>query len=119
MAKKRPFQLLKKEPKAGEIVRLASSSPFLPGGLYRVEGREGSLLHLSAGEIGLGTQIGSVRVLARDLPEPHSWLPHEIAVLRALVEMCDCRDCAENLKKKEAQLAELGIADNGGEVMLH
>lgn len=108
----------KKLPEPGEVVRLASTSPFVPAGLYRYEGKESGMLHLSAGEISLGTQIGSVRVIARRLPEPYSWLPHEVAVLRSLLEICDCAECRANLKKKEAELSQLGVDDNAAGVIL-
>lgn len=74
-------------------------------GVFKVESTSMGMLAITAGELLIGIPMSSVEIVQRNMPEPPSWLPHEVQALRKQVELCPCNECEQNLRRKEQQLS--------------
>ena len=72
----------------------------------RVDGIEEDSWHLSLGEIFFMSDPKSFWIVGRRLPEPESWLIHEVIFLKDRLQSCDCPACRAFLELKERKLAE-------------
>ena len=88
----------------GEIVKLRSTALGFPEGIYRVDGKMGSFVMLSAGDVRIGAHVKFLEVLERNLVEPNDWIGEEVNHLRFQVDKCGCLECAKQLAEKEESL---------------
>lgn len=92
--------------KKGEIIKVRSDFGMPPYGIYQFEGISGGMFQVSAGNIFFAVNEKHVQIVERKLPKPKSWLPTEISVIKAQLEICDCEDCRTNLAECERKLQE-------------
>jgi len=98
-------------PRVGEIIRIESKFGMPGSGVYKVEGCVDTMLMIAAGDVQTWASLEMVKIVARNLPEPESWLPIEIEILRHQVAACDCVDCQALLTSKLVALAKQEASD--------
>lgn len=104
MGKKARLKLQKSALRVGECIKI--NDPYLGVRelVGEVVGLNDMFVSLQVGELSLGINRKMIRITERNVPKPLSWTSEEIKMLKGSAQTCDCEECRQTLRDKQAQL---------------
>jgi len=89
--------------RVGDIVEIHDELGFVPRTICEITNIDGEMVSGKVGELRWMMPAQNIKVLRRGLAEPSSWLSHEIRYIEGFLKRCNCDECHNLLKRKQAE----------------